>query len=98
MTVLSVASASAFQNQDASRAITNRYSGIANTFVRVYREQGLLSFWRGNMTSVLRYFPSQALTFALNDQLARSLRIGKDVLEVCLDRVFVKVGGGGVGL
>jgi len=33
----------------------------------VLKEQGFLSFWRGNGTNVLRYFPTQALNFAFKD-------------------------------
>lgn len=36
--------------------------------VRVYRDQGLLSFWRGNLANVYRYFPSQAMNFAFKDK------------------------------
>ena len=31
------------------------------------REEGFASFWRGNGTNVLRYFPTQALNFAFKD-------------------------------
>lgn len=42
------------QNQDASRLMTKetRYNGIIDCFTRVYREQGFLSFYRGNMIYV----------------------------------------------
>lgn len=38
------------QNQDASVLITrkNKYKGILDCVKRVYHEQGLLSFYRGN--------------------------------------------------
>ncbi|KJH47272.1 ADP/ATP translocase 1 [Dictyocaulus viviparus] len=45
----------------------NRYNGIVDAFLRVPKEQGFLSFWRGNFTNVMRYFPTQALNFAFND-------------------------------
>lgn len=35
---------------------------------RVYNEQGIISFWRGNVANVLRYFPNQALNFAFRDK------------------------------
>lgn len=44
-----------------------RYNGIIDAFVRVPKEQGFVSFWRGNMTNVIRYFPTQAFNFAFND-------------------------------
>jgi Mitochondrial carrier protein len=33
--------------------------GIVDCFARVAQEQGLLSFWRGNLTNCIRYFPTQ---------------------------------------
>lgn len=61
------------QLQDASQhiAVQKRYTGIVNCFARVHSEQGLVSFWRGNLASVLRYFPTQALNFALKDTFKR---------------------------
>jgi len=46
----------------------NRYNGIGDCFSRVYAEQGLASFWRGNLANVVRYFPTQALNFACKDK------------------------------
>uniref|UniRef100_A0A671F6I8 ADP/ATP translocase n=1 Tax=Rhinolophus ferrumequinum TaxID=59479 RepID=A0A671F6I8_RHIFE len=45
------------QVQDASKQITTdkQYKGV-------------LSFWRGNLASVIRYFPTQALNFACKDK------------------------------
>jgi len=45
----------------------DRYTGIANCFVRVTKEQGFVSLWRGNLANVIRYFPTQALNFAFKD-------------------------------
>lgn len=44
-----------------------RFNGIIDAFIRVPREQGFMSFWRGNLTNVIRYFPTQAFNFAFND-------------------------------
>lgn len=43
------------QNQDASTLISpqNKYKGITDCFTRVYHEQGLLSFYRGNLSAIL---------------------------------------------
>jgi solute carrier family 25 (mitochondrial adenine nucleotide translocator), member 4/5/6/31 len=43
---------------------------------RVIEEQGIASFWRGNVTNVLRYVPAAALNFAFNDSLQR--RVNND--------------------
>jgi solute carrier family 25 (adenine nucleotide translocator) protein 4/5/6/31 len=59
------------QTQDANPRIRSgevaRYTGIINCFARVQSEQGFLAFWRGNMTNVIRYFPTQAFNFAFKD-------------------------------
>lgn len=38
-----------------------------DAIVRIPKEQGIGSFWRGNLANVLRYFPTQALNFAFRD-------------------------------
>jgi len=57
------------QVQAASKQIASggEYKGIVDCFVRIPREQGFLSFWRGNLANVIRYFPTQALNFAFKD-------------------------------
>lgn len=61
------------QTQDANPKIKSgevpRYTGIGNCFTRVYKEQGLKAFWRGNLTNVIRYFPTQAFNFAFKDTI-----------------------------
>ena len=42
------------------------YKGIGDAFARTYREEGLVSLWRGNTANVIRYFPTQALNFAFS--------------------------------
>ncbi|XP_016099940.1 ADP/ATP translocase 1-like [Sinocyclocheilus grahami] len=52
--------------QHASKQITvdKQYKGIVDCIVRIPKEQGFLSFWRGNLANVIRYFLTQALNFA----------------------------------
>ena len=61
------------QTQDANPMSKSgqvaRYTGISDCFIRVYKEQGLKSFWRGNLTNVIRYFPTQAFNFAFKDTI-----------------------------
>jgi len=61
------------QTQDANPKIISgevpRYTGIGNCFTRIYAEQGLASFWRGNLTNCIRYFPTQAFNFAFKDTI-----------------------------
>ncbi|KAJ1673356.1 ADP/ATP carrier protein, partial [Spiromyces aspiralis] len=42
--------------------------GIFDAFRRIPSEQGVVSFWRGNLSNVIRYFPTQALNFAFKDK------------------------------
>lgn len=57
------------QVQEVSKQIPQdqRYKGIVDCFVRIPKEQGFGSFWRGNLANVIRYFPTQALNFAFKD-------------------------------
>ncbi|XP_042908957.1 ADP/ATP translocase 1 isoform X2 [Parasteatoda tepidariorum] len=41
---------------------------MVDAFVRIPKEQGFLSFWRGNLVNCIRYFPTQALNFAFKDK------------------------------
>merc|ERR1712018_6555 len=45
------------------------YNGVLDCTRRTMANEGLLSFWRGNLASVLRYFPTQALNFAFKDTI-----------------------------
>ena len=51
--------------------LTQRYTGITNCGSRIITEEGVSAFWKGNFTNVLRYFPTQALNFALKDYFKR---------------------------
>jgi len=49
-------------------AADKRYKGIMDAFRRIPVEQGFGSLWRGNLSNVIRYFPTQALNFAFKDK------------------------------
>merc|ERR1712025_966127 len=68
------------QIQDASKFIPKdqQYKGLIDCFARVNREQGFLSFWRGNVVNVVRYFPTQALNFAFKDTYKKLFLDGID--------------------
>ncbi|XP_022227522.1 ADP,ATP carrier protein [Drosophila obscura] len=57
------------QVQEVSKQISQdkRYKGIMDCFIRIPKEQGFSSLWRGNLANVIRYFPTQALNFAFKD-------------------------------
>lgn len=66
--------------QHASQQITvdKQYKGIIDCVVRIPKEQGFLSFWRGNLANVIRYFPTQALNFAFKDKYKQIFLGGVD--------------------
>jgi len=68
------------QIQDASKHIPKdqQYKGMIDCFARVNKEQGFLSFWRGNVVNVVRYFPTQALNFAFKDTYKKMFMDGLD--------------------
>ena len=68
------------QVQHVSKQIAadKQYKGIIDCFVRIPKEQGFLSFWRGNLANVIRYFPTQALNFAFKDVFKQIFMSGVD--------------------
>jgi solute carrier family 25 (mitochondrial adenine nucleotide translocator), member 4/5/6/31 len=59
------------QKDSKQIAVDQRYKGLTDAFIRIPKEQGYISFWRGNWANVIRYFPTQALNFAFKDQYKR---------------------------
>lgn len=61
------------QTQESNLAIIasgrRKFKGMLDCIVRTVREEGILSLWRGNGSSVLRYYPSVALNFSLKVRL-----------------------------
>merc|ERR1712051_681120 len=68
------------QIQDAHKHIPKdqQYKGVVDCFSRIHKEQGFLSFWRGNVVNVVRYFPTQALNFAFKDKYKKLFLDGVD--------------------
>lgn len=69
------------QTQESNLAIvgnggTRKFNGMVDCIARTVREDGILSLWRGNGSSVLRYYPSVALNFSLKDLYRNMLRSG----------------------
>ncbi|KAL3844244.1 hypothetical protein ACJIZ3_001647 [Penstemon smallii] len=67
------------QTQESNIAILNggphrRFKGMVDCIARTVREEGVLSLWRGNGSSVIRYYPSVALNFSLKDLYKNILR------------------------
>lgn len=60
------------QNQIVLKAVISEpYKGLTDCLFRISKSEGILSLWRGNFTNVMRYFPNQAMNFALKDSLKK---------------------------
>jgi solute carrier family 25 (adenine nucleotide translocator) protein 4/5/6/31 len=67
------------QNQDEmikQGKLDTKYKGIGECATRTMRNEGLASFWRGNLANCIRYFPTQALNFAFKDKIKAVVKKG----------------------
>ncbi|KAF9681003.1 hypothetical protein SADUNF_Sadunf06G0180500 [Salix dunnii] len=59
------------QTQESNLAIVGsgrrKFKGMVDCIGRTVKEEGILSLWRGNGSSVIRHYPSVALNFSLKD-------------------------------
>lgn len=91
------------QNQDEMLkrgTIDKKYEGISECVSRTYKTEGLFSFWRGNWANCVRYFPTQALTFAFKGKLneVSSLKVQRtDSTSKKLTKNIISGGLGGSG-
>jgi len=53
------------------------YRGIIDCSRRILTQEGVMSFWRGNLANCLRYIPIQASNFALKDMIASAFKHSK---------------------
>ena len=68
------------QNQEEmlkSGRLSEPYKGVIDCTVRVFRTEGILPFWRGNLANCIRYFPTQALNFAFKDKIKAKFNFQK---------------------
>uniref|UniRef100_A0A671DVM0 ADP/ATP translocase n=1 Tax=Rhinolophus ferrumequinum TaxID=59479 RepID=A0A671DVM0_RHIFE len=68
------------QVQHASKQIVadKQYKGMVDCIVCIPKEQGMLSFWRGNLANVICYFATQALNFVFKDKYKQVFLGGMD--------------------
>jgi solute carrier family 25 (adenine nucleotide translocator) protein 4/5/6/31 len=69
------------QTQDAllkKGILDRRYNGIVDCAQRTLANEGVASFWRGNLANILRYFPTQALNFAFKDKIKSMFKASKN--------------------
>eukprot|EP01084_Bolivina_argentea_P259119 437109_1 len=69
------------QNQDEllkQGRLDKPYGGVSDCFKRTIAAEGFQALWRGNMSNVLRYFPTQALNFAFKDTFKKMFNFKKE--------------------
>ncbi len=57
-------------------ASASEYTGVAQSLRKIYAEEGLAAFWKGNFTNVVRIFPYSACQLMANDIYKRALSSG----------------------
>src|ERR1700677_3927515 len=68
--------------------LSHPYKGVADCFSRTYKDEGLLSLWRGNTANVIRYFPTQALNFAFS---VSCLSFAAKTSDVAIQRITLSL-------
>lgn len=88
------------QTQKVNKDVTAHYKGALDCFKRVYQEQGFTSFWRGNVANLVRYFPSQSLSFAFKDLFRSIMNLDTQTNKgaVVLGNFAASGGAGGAAL
>lgn len=81
------------QNQFVLNNLNKKYNGNIDCFVRVYKEQGVLSFWRGNLANVVRYVPSFALNYSLKEFLNKYFN-KNTINNSNLNKIFINYSSG----
>ncbi|CAL9004027.1 unnamed protein product [Prunus brigantina] len=69
------------QNQDEmikTGRLSEPYKNGFDCYLRIEKEEGFGSLWRGNTANVIRYFPTQALNFTFKDYFKRLFNFKKD--------------------
>jgi len=86
------------QGSSGSAAGSIRASnGLIASFSTILRKEGFLSFWKGNMTSVVHRFPYSAINFTVYEKMRAVLRgMTPDGVETPALRLVAGALGGGV--
>jgi solute carrier family 25 (adenine nucleotide translocator) protein 4/5/6/31 len=76
-----------------SGRLATPYKGVIDCTRRTLVEEGVLSFWRGNLANVIRYFPTQALNFALKPIVKALFNVPKDASYAYKTTINIASGG-----
>ena len=62
---------SMFQIQTEQVAEQRKFKGIASSLIKIWREEGLLGYFKGNGTNVVRIVPYIAVQFAAYEEFKK---------------------------
>ena len=61
------------QAMEGAGVSSDAYTGVGQAFAKIYREEGILAFWRGNGVNVIRVAPYAAAQLSSNDLYKKML-------------------------
>ena len=61
------------QAMEGAGVSATAYTGVGQAFMKIYREEGILAFWRGNGVNVIRVAPYAAAQLSSNDLYKKML-------------------------
>ena len=70
------------------------YKGMLDCTKRILRTEGVYHFWRGNLPTVLKFFPTQAFNFGLKDQIQALFKTSKNASPSV--KVAANIASGGI--
>jgi solute carrier family 25 (adenine nucleotide translocator) protein 4/5/6/31 len=87
------------QNQDEMLKRGTLKEGFKNPFdcgAWIMKNEGFLAFWKSNFTNCLRYFPTQALNFAIKGQVKTYPMLAKNKTDSQASKLVKNVVAGGI--
>ena len=61
------------QAMEGAGTSATAYTGVGQAFLKIYREEGILAFWKGNGVNVIRVAPYAAAQLSSNDVYKKML-------------------------
>ncbi|XP_031565492.1 mitochondrial substrate carrier family protein V-like [Actinia tenebrosa] len=58
-----------------------KYSGVAGTLAKIYTKEGLIGYFKGNGTNIVRIVPYTAVQFAAYEEFKKLFKIPTDIRE-----------------
>lgn len=86
------------QNQFVLNDLEKKYKNNFDCVKRIYQEQGIISFWRGNLANIVRYVPNFALTYSLKEFFRKHVKKTDNKLRQTLNNIFTAAVAGSLSI